>query len=287
MGRVILLTSFSACAIALFCSLDSLAPFRAKLGELIPSSLTSFAQHAFSAVNVVFTSDRLLTMDELSKYAGEDGGTVYLAILGSVYDVTRGRKHYGPGGGYSFFSGKDGSRAFVTGEFNEKGLTDDVTGLSNSDILSLEDWKKLYEKDYIYVGKLVGKYYTAEGKPTQAMEDYLSSLQSALLEKKAHEDHQKLFPPCNSEWHEGGHSRVWCTTLSGGIKRDWVGVPRQYYSPGQVDGKARCACVKNAGPPSDALDTKSHKNRGDLDNPNLRLYPGCDPSAESCILTKS
>jgi Cytochrome b5-like Heme/Steroid binding domain len=38
-----------------------------------------------------------------------------------VFDVTRGRKHYGPGGGYSFFAGRDGSAAFVSGAFNETG----------------------------------------------------------------------------------------------------------------------------------------------------------------------
>jgi len=39
-----------------------------------------------------------------------------------VFDVTKGRKHYGPGGGYSFFSGRDGSRAFVSGDFTEEGV---------------------------------------------------------------------------------------------------------------------------------------------------------------------
>ena len=34
------------------------------------------------------------------------GGDIYLAIMGRVFDVTRGRDFYGPGGGYSFFSGK-------------------------------------------------------------------------------------------------------------------------------------------------------------------------------------
>ncbi|KAK7483949.1 hypothetical protein BaRGS_00024833 [Batillaria attramentaria] len=146
MGRVILLTSVSACAIALFCSLDSLAPLRTKLGELLPTTFKDVAQKAISAMNRMFLSERLFTKEELSKYTGEDGGQVYLAIIGNVYDVSRGRRHYGPGGGYSFFSGRDGSRAFVSGEFNEKGLTDDVTGLSDSDILALEDWKNFYER---------------------------------------------------------------------------------------------------------------------------------------------
>ena len=36
---------------------------------------------------------------------GVDGSTVYLAVLGQVFDVTKGRKHYGTGGGYEFFAG--------------------------------------------------------------------------------------------------------------------------------------------------------------------------------------
>ena len=30
-----------------------------------------------------------------------------------------GSQYYGPGGGYSFFAGRDASRAFVTGQFEE------------------------------------------------------------------------------------------------------------------------------------------------------------------------
>ena len=38
---------------------------------------------------------------------------IYLAVLGRVFDVTKGADYYGPGaGGYSGFAGRDGSRAF-------------------------------------------------------------------------------------------------------------------------------------------------------------------------------
>lgn len=39
-----------------------------------------------------------------------------------VFDVTRAPQYYAPpDGGYAFFSGRDGTRAFITGEFNETG----------------------------------------------------------------------------------------------------------------------------------------------------------------------
>ena len=44
---------------------------------------------------------------------------ILLAINGTIYDVSAGRKFYGPGGSYSFFAGADASRAFVTNCFTE------------------------------------------------------------------------------------------------------------------------------------------------------------------------
>jgi hypothetical protein len=42
----------------------------------------------------------------LSRYKGVGGGKIYLSILGIVFDVTEGRRFYGPGGSYHGFSGK-------------------------------------------------------------------------------------------------------------------------------------------------------------------------------------
>lgn len=49
---------------------------------------------------------RLLSVSELSQYDGEEGSQgIYLAILGQVFDVHKGQKHYGPGGAYHFMAG--------------------------------------------------------------------------------------------------------------------------------------------------------------------------------------
>lgn len=49
---------------------------------------------------------RLLSSSELSLYDGEESSRgLYLAVLGQVFDVHRGHKHYGPGGAYHFMAG--------------------------------------------------------------------------------------------------------------------------------------------------------------------------------------
>ena len=57
------------------------------------------------------SGERVFTKAELAQYDGSaDAPGLYLALLGVVYDVSSGRQHYGAGGGYSFFAGRDASR---------------------------------------------------------------------------------------------------------------------------------------------------------------------------------
>lgn len=49
---------------------------------------------------------RLLTVDELALFDGVTNKQLYLSILGSVYDVSKGQKHYGPDGTYNYFVGE-------------------------------------------------------------------------------------------------------------------------------------------------------------------------------------
>lgn len=50
------------------------------------------------------------------------------------------------------WAGRDASRAFVSGDFSEGGLTDDVSGLSPVQALALYDWLAFYQKEYPPVG---------------------------------------------------------------------------------------------------------------------------------------
>ncbi|PQE08442.1 cytochrome b5-like heme steroid binding domain-containing protein [Rutstroemia sp. NJR-2017a BBW] len=79
-----------------------------------------------------------LTDLDLPQYSGTAPDTpIYLAINGSIYDVSAGRKHYGPGGSYHFFAGADASRAFVTQCFTED-RTPDMRGVEKM-FLPLDD----------------------------------------------------------------------------------------------------------------------------------------------------
>ncbi|KAM8898665.1 neuferricin isoform 2-T2 [Spinachia spinachia] len=197
---------------------------------------------------------RLLSGRELALYDGEEGSKgLYLAILGQVFDVHKGHKHYGPGGAYHFMTGKDTSLAFITGDFTESGLTDDVSSLSPLQVTALYDWLAFYQRDYTRVEALL----LAE-----------ASLAVGRRMKTQSEAERVRFPTCNSEWSAAKGGRIWCSTKSGGVERGWTGVPRKLFSPGSSG--VRCVCVE---------DTLAAQ-----ENPNLKKYDGCSRHAESCSI---
>lgn len=66
-----------------------------------------------------------LTPAELVRYDGTDPTLpIYLALNGTIFDVSAGAHTYGPGGSYHAFAGHDASRAFVTGCFMEDRTSD-------------------------------------------------------------------------------------------------------------------------------------------------------------------
>lgn len=44
--------------------------------------------------------------------------------------------------------------AFVTGDFTESSLTDDLSDVTNSQAKSVNGWIKFYEEKYVYKGKI-------------------------------------------------------------------------------------------------------------------------------------
>ncbi|KFR01297.1 Neuferricin, partial [Nipponia nippon] len=143
-------------------------------------------------------------------------------------------------------------------------------------------WKHCGLNRYSLPGKLVGRFYDENGAPTEALRQAEAAIEEALKFQAESEQRKQQFPPCNSEWSSAGGSRFWCSRQSGGVKRDWTGVPRKLYQPGSRG--SRCVCVRTTGPPWGQPDSTEHGNRGDLDNPHLEEYDGCYPLAEQCVL---
>ncbi|KAI8575024.1 hypothetical protein K450DRAFT_263724 [Umbelopsis ramanniana AG] len=91
-----------------------------------------------------------LTEQELAKYDGTNPSLpVYIAIDGDVFDVTKGKGWYTPGGSYHFFAGRDAARAYATGCFKEH-LTHDLRGLGENQLKSIEHWKTFYNNHHNY-----------------------------------------------------------------------------------------------------------------------------------------
>ncbi len=260
----------------------------------IDSKLFSTEVKPNSKTSCLSSGERLFTREELSRYDGSsDSLGLYLSFLGIVYDVSKGAQHYRPGGSYSFFAGKDATRAYITGEFTESGLNDDLTGIETESFDGLKTWVDLYENDYKRVGKLFGTYYDQNGCETKALKWVHKKIEENNKLKSLEKEESKVFPFCNSEWNANEKSgRVWCSRMSGGIDRDWVGVPRQLF---MTDKKQyRCACVRNTGPPTapaivyadddNQIDTNfdNSNNVGDLNNPRLKQYEGCDQNSFEC-----
>ena len=68
---------------------------------------------------LIYKELKVFTVEELAQYDGSDPEKpIYLSLMGKVFDVSAGGKYYAKGGSYGYFSGKDASRAYVTGSFN-------------------------------------------------------------------------------------------------------------------------------------------------------------------------
>ena len=114
---------------------------------------------------------RVFTVKELWQYRGI-GGTIdkktgiidtpiYLAILGHVFDVSTGAKHYAEKMGYQHMAGRDASRTFATGESKGEGVTDDVAGLDDDELEAIGSWYTFFDTHETYrrVGRPAGRPY--------------------------------------------------------------------------------------------------------------------------------
>lgn len=101
--------------------------------------------------------ERDYSLTELGRYDGSvQARPLLIGIRGHVYDVTRGRDFYGPGGPYGMFAGKDCTRALAKVSFDEELFTGDLEGLEQEELDKLEEWIDMFEGKYRRVGRLLG-----------------------------------------------------------------------------------------------------------------------------------
>ncbi|XP_065072893.1 membrane-associated progesterone receptor component 1-like [Ochlerotatus camptorhynchus] len=101
---------------------------------------------------------RDFTVAELLQYDGkQQDGRVLVAVNGSVYDVTKGKRFYGPGGPYAAFGGRDASRGLATFSVtsNDKEEYDDLSDLTPMEMESVREWEMQFKEKYILVGRLL------------------------------------------------------------------------------------------------------------------------------------
>ena len=220
-----------------------------------------FARHVADA-DPSPTHHRLVSPAELAARDGVSDPTseIWLSILGEVYDVSSGARFYGPEGGYRGFAGRDATRAFHTGEFDDAGLVPNLDGLPHDACLALEEWAGFYRSadEYPRVGVLApGEFHDERGAPTAAKRAFDDAVARARHQRAAIKARDGAFPACASRWSAEEGGEVWC--------EDGRTYPRKEVSFVAGKRRVRCACFP---------DTSFSDAR--------QLYPGCENTATRC-----
>ncbi|KAL9617240.1 MAG: hypothetical protein Q9160_007968 [Pyrenula sp. 1 TL-2023] len=151
-------------------------------------------------IKAALQGEQILTSQQLALYNGTDKTLpIYIAINGTIFDVSISPHTYGPGGSYNNFAGVDATRAFVTGCFAED-KTGDMRGAEEmyiplddpEEVISsgarksrreqetreakkkvraeVDKWEKFYgnSKKYFRVGKLTPQVH--DGPPPELCE---------------------------------------------------------------------------------------------------------------------
>ncbi|EAA06814.4 AGAP000767-PA [Anopheles gambiae str. PEST] len=101
---------------------------------------------------------RDFTLAELKQYDGtQPDGRVLTAVNGNVYDVTKGKAFYGPGGTYAAFGGRDASRGLATFQITSSVSDeyDDLSDLNSHEMESMREWEMQFKEKYYLVGRLL------------------------------------------------------------------------------------------------------------------------------------
>ncbi|ELT89976.1 hypothetical protein CAPTEDRAFT_227540 [Capitella teleta] len=102
---------------------------------------------------------RDFTLEQLREFDGKGkDGRILIAVNGKAFDVTRGKRFYGPGGPYGVFAGRDASRGLATFSLTEEAIKDeydDLSDLNSMQMESIHEWEMQFTEKYDYVGRLL------------------------------------------------------------------------------------------------------------------------------------
>ncbi|EYC36265.1 hypothetical protein Y032_0913g3014 [Ancylostoma ceylanicum] len=97
-----------------------------------------------------------MTLAELRKYDGVRDEHILFALNGTIYDVSRGRMFYGPGGPYGAMAGRDATRALGTMDVKDvRDEWDDHETLTSDQKETANEWEASFKYKYPTVGKLI------------------------------------------------------------------------------------------------------------------------------------
>ncbi|KAK3599988.1 hypothetical protein CHS0354_012642 [Potamilus streckersoni] len=121
-----------------------------------------------------------MTLEQLREYDGKGkDGRILIAVNGKIFDVTLGKRFYGPGGPYGLFAGRDASRALATFSLSDDAFRneyDDLSDLNSMQMESVSEWEIQLREKYDYVGKLL--------KPGESPTEYTDTEDEQSEEKK-------------------------------------------------------------------------------------------------------
>jgi len=97
-----------------------------------------------------------LSLEQLRKFDGQDGGRILISLKGKIIDVTKGAESYGPGGSYSLFAGRDVTKSLALMDLSE-GFLDQpgYTPENEESKKTLESWWARLSGQYPEVGEVV------------------------------------------------------------------------------------------------------------------------------------
>ncbi|KAK9761568.1 Dihydrodipicolinate synthase [Basidiobolus ranarum] len=130
---------------------------------IIHSYLSSEPEELSPPEHPETTIFKCYTPKELTEFDGIKNSKIFMGVKGKIYDVTAGKKFYGPDGPYGNFAGRDASRGLAKHSFDEDMLTsleepiDTLSDLNVEELESLKGWDDMFSEKYLYVGTLVNE----------------------------------------------------------------------------------------------------------------------------------